>query len=162
MRLSWKAGVAFLGMALAAPPVAAGIYSDDLAKCMVKSSNQDDQLSLVRWIFAAMTLHPAIQDYANMSPAQRAEVDGKSAALVTRLLTVDCRAETVAAVKYEGPSVLENAFRVLGEVAMRGLVSDPKVTQGFESWGKALDEEKLGAIFKDAGLTVKQPEKPAQ
>ena len=42
----------------AAPPAGAGVFSDDLSKCLVASTTTRDQTDLVRWIFATAALHP--------------------------------------------------------------------------------------------------------
>jgi len=143
--------------AFAATPASAGIYADDLAKCLVKSSSAQDQADLVTWIFAVMSLNPAVRPYANFTDAQRADFDRKGGALFTRLMTADCRTESIAALKYEGAAAFETSFQVLGQVATRGLMSDPNVIKGMEGLGAAMDKGKLQALFKEAGLPVDKP-----
>lgn len=148
-------------LALGAPAsfAQAGVYSDDLAKCLVKSSSPADQATLVVWVFAAVSAHPAVQPYAKVTDAQRDDVNKQGAKLFERLLTVDCRAETVAALKYEGPSSMESSFRVLGEVAMRSLMSEPKVQASISGLGRDVDQSKIDALAKEAGLSA--GDKPA-
>jgi len=62
-----------------------------------------------------------------------------------------CRSEFVQAVKNEGPATIEYAFSVLGQVAMRGLMSDSHVSESFQALGKSLDENKLKALVAEAG-----------
>ena len=59
----------------------------------------------------------------------------------------------MAALKYEGTGALEPAFSVLGQVAMRGLMSEPGVEKGMTGVGAYVDETKFEALFKDAGLS---------
>src|SRR5580692_5230588 len=99
-RLVKFASVALLSMASVAPALA-GPYADDLSKCLVKSSSADDQLTLMKWIFAALSAHPAVKPLANISDSQRTEFNAKAGALFERLVTKDCRTESVAALKYE-------------------------------------------------------------
>ena len=145
-----------LAMLLCASPASAGIYADDLSKCLVSQSGADGQTLLVKWIFAIMTLNPAVAPYSTVTDAQRADVNKQASALFMKLLTVDCRAQSVAALKYEGPRSLEPAFETLGEVAMRGLMSDPKVAAGMAGLGSDMDKSQIEALGREAGMPIPQ------
>jgi hypothetical protein len=56
---------------LPGPVAQAGVYTDDLSQCLVKSSNGADRLVLVQWIFSALSLHPAVQPLASVTSEQR-------------------------------------------------------------------------------------------
>lgn len=98
----------------AAGAAQAGIYGDDLSKCLVRSSTPADQTTFVAWAFGAMSAHPAVRQYSNFTDAQRTELSKTVGKLFERLLTVDCHAETVAALKYEGAQGMEQSFSILG------------------------------------------------
>jgi hypothetical protein len=69
------------------------------------------------------------------------------------LLTDACRDETAKAVKYEGAEALKGSFKVLGEIAMNTLVTNPKVAAESQAFAQYLDEAKLKAVMapqKDA------------
>lgn len=152
MKLRSAAAAATAMLALCAPAsfANAGIYTDDLAKCLVKSTSADDQTALVVWIYGGLSLHPAIKAYSNMTEAQHEEVLKRAGHLFERLLTADCRAEAVSALKYEGASAFENSFKVLGEVAMRNLMGDPHVGGGLDIQ-KYVDMSKIEQLGKEAG-----------
>lgn len=137
----------------------AGVYTDDLAKCLVKETSPDDQKALIFWVFSGMALHPDVKDYAKISETRRQESDKQIAGLLQRLLTADCRTETVASLKYEGSHAIEASFSVLGQVAMRGLMSDPEVGKGMEKVSDYLDKAKFDDVSKAAGLPVVTPAK---
>jgi len=141
---------ATLGLALfaAAPPSQAGIYSDDMAKCLVSSTTDADRTLLVRWIFATTALHPDLATIASVTPAQRDAMNQDAAKLLERLLTVTCRQQTREALKNEGNIALQQSFQVLGQVAMRSMMTNPAVARGFESLGKHLDEKKMQDLSK--------------
>ena len=130
----------------------AGVFTDDMSKCLVHSASPEDQKDLVIWIFSAMSAHPAAAPYVKMSNDQRTVLNKKAAELMQRLLTSDCRKETVAALKYEGAISIQQAFGVLGQVAMQGLMTDPDVNKSMEGLGEAVDAERLGLLFKEAGV----------
>jgi hypothetical protein len=146
---------AAVGLALAlgfSSAAHAGVYGDDLAKCLVKSAGPADQKDFVIWAFAAMSAHPDVQSYATFTDAQRADMTKRVAKLYERLMTVDCRAETIAAMKYEGFPAIEQGFSLLGQVAFRGLMGNPKVAQTFSDLPKYVDIKSFEALGVEAGV----------
>jgi hypothetical protein len=68
-------------------------------------------------------------------------------ALFQRLLLESCRTETQQAVQNEGPQTIQYAFQILGQVATRGLFTDPHVLEGMKNLTKDVDEAKLKALL---------------
>ncbi len=124
----------------------AGIYSDDMARCLVKSTSPEDKTALVRWVFAIASLHPGVADVAAMSAKMREQTDRTVAALFERLVTEDCRTESQDAMRYEGPDAFEQSFQVLGEVAMTELMAHQAVGAGFQAFTQYIDESKFEAL----------------
>jgi hypothetical protein len=146
--------------AVCAPGLAhAGVYTDEMSKCLVRSATPQDQSDLVVWVFSAMSAHPSVKTYASVTEPQRIEITRKASGLMERLLVVSCRKETVEALKYEGSSAIEQSFGVLGQVAMRGLMSDPSVAQNLATLSEYVDASKFEALAKEAGIV--EPKKPA-
>ena len=125
----------------------AGPFSDDLGKCLVRSTTDADKNYLVKWMFASAALHPAVKSIASVSDAERTELNRNTARLVEKLLTESCRSETQQAVKNEGPGTLQASFQILGQVAGRGLFTDPAVARSMASFEDYLDKPKLEALF---------------
>lgn len=138
-------------LAMGAGTAHAGVYNDDLTRCVVKSASPKDQKLLVTWVFAAISAHPEIRAYSNLVPGQRETFTKETGLLMERLLTVDCRPESVLAIKYEGADSVTGAFTVLGQVAMRGLMTDPDVAKVFSSMADSVDKAKLEALGTEAG-----------
>lgn len=143
-----------VGAALFATPAAASVYSDDLGRCLVAKTSDQDKTELVQWVFAAMASSPAVQKLTNATMAQRDQYDHIMARLIERLLEIDCRKETVDAVKYDGANSIEVAFGLLGQVAFKALTTDPMVNQSLGNFTKYVDEAKLKALFSEAGVIV--------
>jgi len=143
-----------LGLATAcllAPASAhAGPYSDDLGKCLVNATNKDDRETLVRWMFTAAALHPAVKALLSVS-RERSEAANKAAgALFMRLLTVACKAEAQKAIRYEGGSAaVQSGFQILGQVAGQEMFASSDVAASLNGLTKYLDEEKLKSLAKD-------------
>jgi len=131
----------------------AGVYTDDLSKCLVKFSSVADQSVLVQWMFVTLSLNPAVTPLSSITPKQRDMLNQQAAALYQRLSFNDCRNETIDALKYEGIGVMEASFSVLGQVAARGLMSDPKVTSGMQDFEAFFEKDKWIQLFRAAGLT---------
>lgn len=135
-----------IGMLLAST-AHAGVYSDDMGKCLVSATSQADKTDLVRWIFATAALHPEVASIASVSQEQRERMDRDIAALFERLVTEDCRNEAREAIRYEGVNTaFESSFALLGKVAMQELMTNPEVNAGFEGFTKHLDEQKFETL----------------
>jgi len=133
----------------AAPALASGLYTDELSKCLVRSTTTADKTLLVKWIFSTMALHPDVKGLAKVSDDQRTELSKETARLFEGLLTHACLSQSREAMKYEGQSALEASFSVLGQVAAREIFADPRVTSGMAEFAKFFDGERLK---KDLGL----------
>jgi hypothetical protein len=118
-----------------------------MAKCLVKSTSAEDRTVLVKWIFSAMSLHPDLASMSSISTQQRDALTQGVGALFQRLLLESCRTETHDAVQNEGIQTIQYAFQILGQVAVRGLMTDPQVLEGMKSVGKSLDEEKIKTLL---------------
>jgi hypothetical protein len=132
---------------LASGQVLAGPYGDDMAKCLVKSASPEDRTLLIKWIFSAMALHPDLASMSSITTQQRDGLSKSAGALFQRLLLDSCRSETLVAVQNEGPQTVQYAFQILGQVAVRGMMTDPHVLDGMKGLAQGLDEEKLKALL---------------
>ncbi len=131
----------------------AGPYTDDLSKCLVKSTTSNDEVAFMKWIFGALSLHPAITSLVSITPQQRAEFQKNAAALIVRLVTADCRQQALNSVKYEGVNEMETSFAVFGQAAMRDLMNNQSVSQGMSTLGTYFqDDQNWLAFLRAAGL----------
>ncbi|MBS0379966.1 MAG: hypothetical protein JSS29_15915 [Proteobacteria bacterium] len=126
---------------------AAGPFADDMAKCLVTSTTQEDRIVLAKWVFNMMAQHPDVASLANITPAQRQGILKDAAALIQRLLTDSCRSQTRAALQNEGAATIQYGFQVLGASAMRGLMTEPHVMEGAKALGQYLDEAKIKELL---------------
>jgi hypothetical protein len=131
---------------LASMHAVAGPYGDDMAKCLVKSSSPEDQTVFIKWLFAAMALHPDVASLATITVQQRDEFSKRAGALFQRLLTESCRSETQLAIRYEGPATIQYAFQVFGQAAAGNLFANPSVAVGMKDLTKYIDQDKIKAL----------------
>jgi hypothetical protein len=147
-------GLAAVVLAVQAVPASAGLYTDDLTRCVVAKATDADKLAFVRWMFSAMSAHPGVKDLASSTPDERAALSKQAGNLITRLLTEDCRPQTLTALKYEGVGAITGSFEVLGKVAMQGLMSDPGVQQAMSGLRSPENDKKFEALGKEAGIPM--------
>ena len=130
----------------------AGVYGDDLAKCLLGQTPRQDRTNFMVYTFVAMAQHPAVQPYAAVTPEQLDELQSKAAHILERSLTETCRTETIDALKFEGTDALSDAFLVFGQAAGRELMTDPTVMNGLNGVGEKFDASKFEGLAADAGL----------
>ena len=148
-------GAVMLGLTLgAATAASAGVYSDDMGRCLARSATEADKAVLTQWMFSEMSLNPALKPVVTISPQQRKDLEKKGALLFQRLLLEDCRKETTAGLKNEGGASIQASFGVLGQIAMRGLMTDPAVMEGVTGMAGYLDKDRWDAIAKEAGAQI--------
>jgi hypothetical protein len=141
-----KRSILLLCCFLFAGTAEAGLYSDDMARCLVASTSPKDKTILVRWIFAISSLHPDVADISRISAAGRVELDRSVAALFERLVTDSCRKQSAAAIRYEGAMAFQQSFGVLGQVAMQELMTNKNVGAGVQGFIKYMDKAKIEAL----------------
>lgn len=138
-----------LAFALSLPTVASAQEAPDaLQACVLESATEADHRTLVRWIYAAIALHPDLQDMAGAVDAQREQANREMGALIERLLAVDCvDAARQAAQAGEADAVFGQAFGLLGQVAGQSLFNDSRV--GAEAAGivRYVDMNRIVPLF---------------
>jgi len=144
---------ALIGIAAAAP-AQAGVFTDDLSRCMVEKSSDADKTELAQWMFAAMSKDPSLAKMANISQQDRDRLNKAAAGLFSRLLLVDCRAQTLAALKNEGTDAFGQAGRALGGAAANKLMSSPEGQAELGKLGDYIDKNAWEALGKEAGIKL--------
>ena len=129
-------------------PIFAGPFADDMAKCLVTSTNKRDRTKLVKWIFRVYGDHPEVSYMVDLSDRDKKVIDKEVANIFTRLLSEDCIDETKKALDYEGENVMFNAFQILGQVASKGIVENPDVMKSINKFVELIDYEKLDYLGK--------------
>ena len=137
-----------------APQAQAGPAADALSKCVVGATSAQDRLVLTRWAFVVVSANPQFRSMSAVTEPMRDDANHRMADLLTRLVTVNCRAQAVAAVRTEGPQAVEGPVRALGETAARDLFTDPATLAGMAGFVKYLDTEKLIGLMKDTGAVA--------
>lgn len=144
----------FLGAALVlsagllSPAAFADTTIDAVGTCLTDSTNGKDRKDLVKWIFVAVSNHPELSEMSSVTPADEEAVKQRLGQLFTRLISQDCPSEISAMVKMHGAASLSKPFEVLGAVAMRELMSDPKVAAGLSDLDRYIDQAKVSSVLQ--------------
>jgi hypothetical protein len=150
-RVRILAGAVLLTAALLeAGPAGAGPYSDDLAKCMVRTSTPADRAEFVRFLFSAMAQHPDVSSMANISPQQMEATLKGTGELVQRLLLKSCRSEAQQAIRYEGMQSIFYGFQFYGQAMAAELLGNPIVAAKMKDLNKYLDADKFKAFAAES------------
>lgn len=128
-------------------PAISGPLSDKLGSCMVDSLNGKERKKLAQWIFLAMSAHPDIQKFSNVTKEIQDETDRDIGNLITRLLTKDCLKEAETALDKESQTALKNSFELVGKVAMQELMANSNVASSITGYVKYLDKSKIDALM---------------
>jgi hypothetical protein len=143
-----RAAMAVALMFSATPAAFAGIYTDDLSRCLVEKTTAQDKTVLVQWIFVAMAQHPSVSALTKTT-ADDVEAHNKSVgALFMKLLTETCLETSQKALKNEGSIAIQSAFQVLGQAAAREIFAAPEVNQVMSGLEKYIDAKKLEVLSK--------------
>ena len=130
--------------------VSAGPFTDNLTRCILVSTDEDDYTKLVNWIFRVVAEHPDIKsDVGDVySKNQKIMADVNLAEVFTKLLTRECRTESIQAFKYEQDIALFESFKMLGEISMQKMMEDPAVSKSVEEFTKYMDEKAIEELFE--------------
>jgi hypothetical protein len=137
-----------------AAPASAGVFSDDLSRCLVNKTTDYDQRQLKRWMFSAFSLDPTLAPLARIDPQQRVQIRSAATAIYNRLLVSDCRKEAVAALKNEGSNALVPAFGVLGRATAQQIFKFPQADAEFDRFADGFDKEEVEKLFREAGVRL--------
>jgi len=121
------------------------VQASNLGTCMVDSLNGKERKTLARWIYFAIAAHPEMKPYANIDTENRLRTDKTVGALVTRLLTEDCKDQFVA-VMGQGPTAIKQAFGLVGRVAMQELMTNKTVEEAITGYAIYVDKDKIKAL----------------
>lgn len=117
-----------------------------LAECVRLKSTGQDRLTLGRWFVATMGSAPQVSDVAKIDPAVRATLNRQFAATFTRLVVSDCLTETKALGPTRDSKAFELVGRVLGELAVQEILTNPDATAALDGFTEYLKEEDFAVL----------------
>lgn len=131
----------------AAQIVAAGPTVDQLSDCLVKSTTATDKTAVLQWTFAALSTHPDLKQFSQVTDAQKTELDKNFAQVLQRILVEQCSAQTKAVIQAEGLQAVGNSFQELGSITGEEIIKNPEVKQQLNGVLRYVDLNKLVMTF---------------
>lgn len=146
------AAVALLGLAAPGTARAETAADDALGQCMTAAVTPGDQRELGLWIVIAFASHPDVKDSVTVTPAVREANARRVAALLERLLLVDCHDAAVAALKAGGADALSDPFSAVTTAAAQTLFGHPSFTASLREVRRYMDASRYDGLVREAGL----------
>ena len=125
----------------------AGPAVDQLSDCLVKSTTATDKTTVLQWTYAALSVHPDLKAFSNITPTQKDQLDQKLAQVLQRVIVEQCSTQTKAVIQAEGIQAVGQAFQQLGQSAGQDIVKDPAVRQQLQGTLRYIDLNKLVTTF---------------
>ncbi len=120
---------------------------ESLSKCIAENTTGRDRKDLAKWMFVAMGAHPEMRSIATLPSSASEDASRAAGRLFTRLVADACPKEARAAVQVAGPSAIQAAFSVLGQLAMQELMTDKDVATGMSLVEKYIDSERVQSVL---------------
>ncbi|QPF37391.1 hypothetical protein H0S58_10370 [Acinetobacter sp. TTH0-4] len=125
----------------------AGPTVDQLSDCLVKSTTPTDKTAVLQWTFAALSVHPDLKAYSNVTDEQRTQLDQKLAQTLQRILVEQCSVQAKAVIQAEGLQAVGDSFQELGSITGEEILKNPEVKQQLKGVVRYLDLNKLMMTF---------------
>ena len=139
----------FLGATLsgAAQVSMASPAVDQLSDCLVKSTTATDKTTVLQWTFVALSAHPDLKAYSNVTAQQKENLDRNLAAVLQRILVEQCAAQTKAVIQSEGLEAVGDSFQALGRTTGEEILNNPEVNHQLKGVLRYVDLNKLVTTF---------------
>ena len=125
-----------------------GPFTDDLTRCLIINTTDRDKISLINWIWFAMSVHPDIAKNmrSQILHEEKEIADKKVAYMISNLFLEKCKDETSKAFKYEGDEAI-GSFKTLGELSMSTLLQNNQVQDRLSDYVKFLHPNLLVIVY---------------
>lgn len=148
-----KTKTAFSGALLALPLVlasqgaVAGPTVQQLSDCLVKSTTATDKTTVLQWTFSALSTHPDLKGFSNVTAEQRTALDQKLAQVLQRVIVEQCATQTKAVIQAEGIQAVGDSFQELGRISGEEILKNPEVNKQLKGVVRYIDLNKLVMTF---------------
>lgn len=125
----------------------AGPAVDQLNDCLVKSTTAADKTTVLQWTYSALSTHPDLKGFSNVSAEQRTALDQKLAQVLQRVIVEQCSTQTKAVIQAEGIQAVGESFQALGRSAGEEIIKNPEVNNQLKGVVRYIDLNKLVTTF---------------
>ena len=125
----------------------ASVTVDELSDCLVKSTTDADKKAVLQWTFVALSAHPDLQSFSQVTTEQRDGLDKNLAQVLQRILVDQCSAETKAVIQTDGLQAVGDSFQELGQETGEQILKTPEIKDQYKGLVRYLDLSKLVTTF---------------
>ena len=125
----------------------AGSTVDQLSQCLVKSTTATDKTAVLQWTFVALSSHPDLKAFSNVTATQKEQLDKNLASVLQRIIVEQCSAQTKAVIQAEGLQAVGNSFQELGQITGEEILKNPEVKSQLKGVVRYIDLNKLVVTF---------------
>ena len=120
---------------------------DQLSACLVKATTATDKTAVLQWTFAALSTHPDLKSFSNVTDVQKEQLDKNLAQVLQHILVEQCSTQTKAVIQAEGLQAVGDSFQELGSITGEEIIKNPEVKQQLKGVVRYLDLNKLVMTF---------------
>lgn len=128
----------------------AGVYGDDLTRCLVSSASAQDRLILARWVGVAIVQHQKVAPLARTSQKDLMGVSIAASDVAAELMGSVCFDQAMNALKYEGEASIDKSFEYLVGLAIEELMQDAEVRSAFAKFHSHFQQNLPKVIKKNS------------
>lgn len=125
----------------------AGPTVEQLSQCLVKSTTASDKTAVLQWTFVALSSHPDLKSFSNVTATQKEQLDKNLASTLQRIIVEQCSAQTKAVIQAEGLQAVGNSFQELGQITGEEILKNPEVKAQLKGVVRYIDLNKLVTTF---------------
>ncbi|PJG43035.1 hypothetical protein XA39_09285 [Acinetobacter tandoii] len=120
---------------------------DQLSDCLVKSTTATDKTAVLQWTFVALSTHPELKRFSQVTEEQKTALDKNVAQVLQRILVEQCSAQTKAVIQADGIQAVGESFQQLGRITGEEIVKNTEVKQQLNGLLRYVDLNKMVTTF---------------
>ncbi len=120
---------------------------DQLSDCLVKSTTVTDKTAVLQWTFVALSTHPELKQFSQVTEDQKTALDKNVAQVLQRILVEQCSAQTKAVIQADGLQAVGESFQQLGRITGEEIVKNTEVKQQLNGLLRYVDLNKMVTTF---------------
>ena len=147
VRVCLQGSLLAFGLTVMGTAVHASSQTDQLSACLIEHTTAADKTSVLQWTFAALSSHPDLKAFAQVSDAQKEQLDKNFAAVVQRIVIEQCSIQAKAVIQADGVEGIGASFQELGQITGEEILKNPEIKSQLKGVLRYVDLNKLVMTF---------------